>query len=197
MDSRGNDRGRDWHQPHRVGARTGPASALWHLAWHPSVNVRNLICDIAHAALWLLVGCILMVGMQYGYALWTDAAPVRDVHIGLSVVQWPSGRYALDVDYNPVASRRCPSMTTHFIQSNPSGTLGRIPVITYSSGVAPVDKDGNVIPEPFQLVIPLPEGLPPGEYWHQSSRTTACDVVPGVQRNPTPSWTQPVPFTVP
>lgn len=197
MDSRGNDRWRNWNQPDGGRARATPAAALWHLAWTSTFTMRNLLCDLAHAALWIVVGGLVMIVMQYGYALWTDAAPVRDVHIAITVSQWPSGRHVLTLQYDPVQSRRCASMTTHFIQSNPAGTIGRIPVATYSSGVAPVDEKGNVVREPFQLTIPLPEGLPPGQYWHQSSRTTTCDVIPGVERNPTPTWTDAVPFVVP
>lgn len=145
----------------------------------------------------MVFGSLLMICMQYGFDLWTDAAPVRDVHLTLTVDPWPDGRWALDIAYQPVHSRRCASLTTHFIQRNEDGTEGRIPVLTYSSGVAPVDAEGIVRPVPFHLVIPLPAGLPPGKYWHQSSRTTSCDVVPGLQRHPAPNWTTAVPFVVP
>jgi hypothetical protein len=197
MDNRGNGGGRNRDQSDRVGSHPASFTTVMALARAAPVAMRDTICAALRTMLWLALGGFIMVGMQYSYDLYTDADPVRDVHLTTSVVAWGDGRLALDLRYDPVHSRRCPSLTTHFIQRNQEGTEGRIPVMTYSSGVAPVDGNGVVLPEPFHLVIPLPLGLPPGEYWHQSSRTTACDIIPGLQRHPTPTWTSATPFRVP
>ena len=197
MDNRRDSRRRNRNQPDWVGALADPLASVRALVWAATDAVKETFGGLRAAVLWLLIGGAIMTTMQASYDVWVDANPPRDAHLTTSIIIWPDGRHVLHLLYKPVHSRRCASETTHFLQTNESGTTGREALATYTSGVAPVDKDGNLIPEQFEFDIPLPIGLPPGTYWHQSSRTTSCAVLFGLlQRHPPPSWTSAVPFVV-
>lgn len=169
------------------------------VAWWAIDTVRDRIWT---AIRWVAIGGVLAVLGQYIATIYTSADPPRDVKMTADVTIEYNGARVLNLFYGPINTRRCPSTSSHFLDQRegdePWGrVIRRWPVMDHHNGMVPVDKRGEPVNERFEVSEDIPAGLPPGVYFHTSTRTVECDIIPGVPRHPAPTWTAPVKVIVP
>jgi hypothetical protein len=169
------------------------------VAWWDANAVRRWTWQ---AILTLLLAAVLTVAWQYAAAIYNSADPPRDVKMTADVTIEYNGQRVLNLFYAPILTRRCPSTSSHFLDKrendDPWGkVVRRWPVMDHHNGLVPVDRIGNPVDERFEISQDIPKGLPPGIYFHTSTRSVVCDVIPGVPRHPAPTWTAPVRVVVP
>jgi hypothetical protein len=175
------------------------ASPAWLVAWWADVAVRDRVWT---AVRWVAIGAAAAVIGQYVATVWNNADPPRDVHMTADVTIEYGGQRVLNLFYGPINTRRCPSTSSHFLDQRegdePWGkVIRRWPVMDHQNGLVPVDRTGEPVNQKFEVSQDIPTGLPPGTYFHTSTRSVVCDVIPGLPRHPAPTWTAPVRVVVP